>query len=116
MPLGGTEYCLGKTREMYHAMSAETAEFIDFILDNDGKALHRHCMSFRGFGCEVRLMAYLLIPLKISLKCVTNFFWAFYTVDYALAQVCALEYYRWMESDKNAAWNSYLDFCRKTGR
>ena len=44
-----------------------------------------------------------------------NFFWAFYTVDYALAQICALEYYRWMESDKDAAWNSYLDFCRRTG-
>ena len=35
LPLGGTEYCLGKTREMYHAMSEETAEFIDFILDNE---------------------------------------------------------------------------------
>lgn len=41
--------------------------------------------------------------------------WPFYAIDYALAQVCALEYLRWMNEDHDAAWNSYLDFCRRTG-
>lgn len=39
----------------------------------------------------------------------------FYAVDYALAQVCALEYYRWMKQDFDEAWKSYLTFCHKTG-
>lgn len=39
----------------------------------------------------------------------------FYAVDYALAQVCALEYYRWMKEDFAGAWESYLTFCKKTG-
>jgi len=43
------------------------------------------------------------------------FQWPFYAIDYALAQVCALEYLRWMNEDHEAAWNSYLDFCRRTG-
>lgn len=43
------------------------------------------------------------------------FLWPFYAIDYALAQVCALEYCRWMQQDKDAAWQSYLTFCRKTG-
>ncbi len=43
------------------------------------------------------------------------FQWPFYAIDYALAQVCALEYLRWMNEDREAAWNSYLDFCRRTG-
>lgn len=245
VPLGGTEYCLGKTREMYHAMSAETAEFIDFILDNelcdaeirDGKRdggymsylekyrapfifanfdgtsenayimCHegghafqaylkrneeiRHKAHFTSESAETHAMAmesfaapymelffgaraedYRRMHLESAVRLIVsecqqdefqqivydnpdmtseehnalwaklsreyfpstdlsgnenlergcgwqriqhNFFWAFYTVDYALAQVCALEYYRWMESDKNAAWNSYLDFCLKTG-
>lgn len=41
--------------------------------------------------------------------------WPFYAIDYALAQVCALEYYRWMTEDFSAAWQSYLSFCRQTG-
>lgn len=245
LPLGGTEYCLGKTREMYHAMSEETAEFIDFILDNelcdaeirDGKRdggymsylekyrapfifanfdgtsenayimCHegghafqaylkrneeiRHKAQFTSESAETHAMAmesfaapymelffgeraedYRRMHLESAVRLIVsecqqdefqqlvydnpdmtsdehnalwaklskeyfpsmdlsgndnlergcgwqriqhNFFWAFYTVDYALAQICALEYYRWMESDKDAAWNSYLDFCRRTG-
>ncbi len=41
--------------------------------------------------------------------------WPFYAIDYALAQVCALEYLRWMSDDRDAAWRSYLRFCRQTG-
>lgn len=41
--------------------------------------------------------------------------WPFYAIDYALAQVCALEYLHWMHEDGAAAWQSYLDFCRRTG-
>lgn len=43
------------------------------------------------------------------------FQWPFYAIDYALAQVCALEYYQWACEDREAAWQSYLLFCRKTG-
>ncbi|MGN0741102.1 MAG: M3 family oligoendopeptidase, partial [Candidatus Fimadaptatus sp.] len=43
------------------------------------------------------------------------FQWPFYAIDYALAQVCALQYCRWMKQDAAAAWQSYLDFCRRTG-
>lgn len=43
------------------------------------------------------------------------FQWPFYAIDYALAQVCALEYLRWMQTDFHAAWQSYLTFCRRTG-
>lgn len=39
----------------------------------------------------------------------------FYAIDYALAQVCALQYYRWMKEDFDGAWKSYLTFCQKTG-
>lgn len=43
------------------------------------------------------------------------FQWPFYAIDYALAQVCALEYLRWMGQEFDAAWQSYLTFCRETG-
>lgn len=43
------------------------------------------------------------------------FQWPFYAIDYALAQVCALEYYHWAGRDREAAWQSYLLFCRRTG-
>lgn len=47
---------------------------------------------------------------------IPHFFqWPFYAIDYALAQVCALEYYQWMNQDFKEAWNSYLQFCRETG-
>lgn len=41
--------------------------------------------------------------------------WPFYAIDYALAQMCALEYLQWMASDHAGAWKSYLGFCRETG-
>ncbi|MGN1026284.1 MAG: M3 family oligoendopeptidase [Faecousia sp.] len=43
------------------------------------------------------------------------FLWPFYAIDYALAQVCALQYYRWMQEDPEAAWRSYLAFCDASG-
>jgi M3 family oligoendopeptidase len=43
------------------------------------------------------------------------FLWPFYAIDYGLAQVCALEYYQWMNQDFDAAWKSYLQLCRETG-
>lgn len=43
------------------------------------------------------------------------FLWPFYAIDYALAQLVALEYYHWMNEDKAGAWQSYLNFCRETG-
>lgn len=245
VPLGGTEYCLDKTREMYHALSKETAEFIDFLLDNDlcdveirdgkrgggymlylnkyhapfifanfdgtsenayvmchegGHAFQaylqrneeiRHRCGYTSETAETHAMAmeffaapymelffgeraedYRAMHLEDAVRLIVsecqqdefqqivydnpdmtseernslwarlnrdyfpstdysgndnlergcgwqriqhNFFWPFYTVDYALAEVCALEYCRWMEQDREAAWNSYLDFCRSTG-
>lgn len=41
--------------------------------------------------------------------------WPFYAIDYALAQVCALEYLHWMKEDLSGAWKSYLTFCQNTG-
>ena len=43
------------------------------------------------------------------------FLWPFYAVDYALAQVCALQYARLMSEDADAAWQSYMAFCRASG-
>ncbi len=43
------------------------------------------------------------------------FLWPFYAIDYSLAQVCALEYLRWMNEDPGAAWESYLAFCEASG-
>ncbi len=39
----------------------------------------------------------------------------FYYIDYTLAQVCAFQFYAWMEQDREAAWKSYLDLCRAGG-
>ncbi|MGN1410333.1 MAG: M3 family oligoendopeptidase [Eubacteriales bacterium] len=44
-----------------------------------------------------------------------TFLWPFYAIDYALAQVCALLYCRWMNEDPGGAWQSYLTFCRTSG-
>ena len=41
--------------------------------------------------------------------------WPFYAIDYALAEICALGYYRWMQEDKAASWESYLRLCRESG-
>lgn len=43
------------------------------------------------------------------------FQWPFYAIDYALAQVCALEYHHWRMENQTDAWQSYLAFCRQTG-
>ncbi|MGM9522402.1 MAG: M3 family oligoendopeptidase [Oscillospiraceae bacterium] len=43
------------------------------------------------------------------------FLWPFYAIDYALAQVCALEYCRRMHEDPEEAWKSYLAFCNASG-
>ena len=41
--------------------------------------------------------------------------WPFYAIDYALAQVCALQYKCLMEEAPERAWQSYLTFCKKSG-
>lgn len=43
------------------------------------------------------------------------FLYPFYYVDYALAQICAFEYYDRCRVDKKAAWNDYLNLCRAGG-
>ena len=43
------------------------------------------------------------------------FLYPFYYVDYALAQVCAFDFYGRMKQDHAAAWSSYLDLCRAGG-
>ncbi|MCX6140044.1 MAG: M3 family oligoendopeptidase [Candidatus Kapabacteria bacterium] len=35
----------------------------------------------------------------------------FYYIDYALAQTCALQYWKWAEHDRPAAFSSYLKIC-----
>ncbi len=35
----------------------------------------------------------------------------FYYIDYALAQTCALQYWKWSEQDRAAAFASYLKIC-----
>lgn len=35
----------------------------------------------------------------------------FYYIDYALAQTCALQYWKWSEHDREAAFASYLKIC-----
>ena len=44
------------------------------------------------------------------------YFAPFYYLDYTLAQVVALQYFTWMKTDKEAAWQSYLTLCRESGR
>ena len=39
----------------------------------------------------------------------------FYYIDYCLAQTCAIQYRIWMESDRDAAWNSYIELTKKAG-
>lgn len=35
----------------------------------------------------------------------------FYYIDYALAQTCALQYWKWSQQDREAAFASYLSLC-----
>ena len=39
----------------------------------------------------------------------------FYYIDYCLAQTCAIQYRIWMDKNKKAAWNSYIDLLKKAG-
>ncbi|MBP5231358.1 MAG: M3 family oligoendopeptidase [Clostridia bacterium] len=43
------------------------------------------------------------------------FLYPFYYIDYALAQMCAFQYYGRMKTDRNAAWQDYLRLCRAGG-
>lgn len=245
VPLGGTDFCLEMSREMFRKLSPETAEFIDFLMDNglydvelrDGKCGGGYCMymtayrapfifaNFDGTSDNAYIMshegghafyAYLKRSEEIRDRCgytsemaethamAMEFFvspymelffgpraedyrrmhrenavsriiyqcqqdefqqiiyehpefskaqrnevweelerayfpfreyteeeqqrighrwqciphlyhWPFYAIDYGLAQVCALQYARWMDEDKDGAWQSYLRFCRASG-
>ncbi len=39
----------------------------------------------------------------------------FYYIDYTLAQICALQFWKKMSENKEQGWNSYLDICRVGG-
>ncbi|TVP97090.1 MAG: M3 family oligoendopeptidase [Acholeplasmatales bacterium] len=39
----------------------------------------------------------------------------FYMIDYALAQVCAFQYWVRAQSDQQASWDSYLSLCKAGG-
>ena len=43
------------------------------------------------------------------------FLYPFYYIDYALAQMCAFQYYGRMKQDREAAWKDYLRLCRAGG-
>jgi M3 family oligoendopeptidase len=39
----------------------------------------------------------------------------FYYIDYTLAQICALSFWKKMHENREAAWNDYLALCREGG-
>ena len=43
------------------------------------------------------------------------FLYPFYYIEYALAQLCAFQYYGRMKTDRKAAWADYLRLCRAGG-
>ena len=43
------------------------------------------------------------------------FLYPFYYIEYALAQICAFQYYSRMKEDRKAAWEDYLRLCRAGG-
>ena len=43
------------------------------------------------------------------------FLYPFYYIEYALAQLCAFQYYGRMKTDREAAWADYLRLCRAGG-
>ena len=43
------------------------------------------------------------------------FMYPFYYIEYALAQVCAFQFYLHMVEDQQAAWNDYLRLCKAGG-
>ena len=43
------------------------------------------------------------------------FLYPFYYIEYALAQMCAFQYYGRMKTDRAQAWQDYLRLCRAGG-
>ena len=43
------------------------------------------------------------------------FMYPFYYIEYALAQICAFQYYGRMKENREAAWEDYLRLCRAGG-
>lgn len=43
------------------------------------------------------------------------FVWPFYYIDYALAQLCAFQFYLKSSEDRQAAWDSYIRLCECGG-
>ena len=43
------------------------------------------------------------------------FMYPFYYVDYALAMICALQFYLRMREDREAAWKDYMKLCSLGG-
>ena len=43
------------------------------------------------------------------------FLYPFYYIEYALAQICAFQYYGRMKENRQAAWQDYLRLCRAGG-
>ncbi len=43
------------------------------------------------------------------------FLYPFYYIDYALAQMCAFQFYSRMKTDREGAWQDYLRLCRAGG-
>ena len=39
----------------------------------------------------------------------------FYYIDYTLAQICALQYWKLAQENPETAWNSYLELCKQGG-
>lgn len=39
----------------------------------------------------------------------------FYYIDYTLAQICALEFWKKANENRDEAWNSYLALCKAGG-
>ncbi|MCC0657207.1 M3 family oligoendopeptidase [Clostridioides sp. ES-S-0123-01] len=39
----------------------------------------------------------------------------FYYIDYALAQICALQFWKKMIKDKDSGWNDYINICKVGG-
>ena len=43
------------------------------------------------------------------------FLYPFYYIEYALAQICAFQYYKGMKEDRSKAWADYLNLCKAGG-
>ena len=43
------------------------------------------------------------------------FLYPFYYIEYALAQMCAFQFYLRMDEDRAAAWADYMNLCRAGG-